>query len=223
MFYLPFKKVRTGRGRVTGWSTPCLGLVLVPLVLAFGTSPNVCSVLKAAPRRRIALLLPVRRDVGRGRADVGIDDPLPRRRSGPGHRLRHLLRRRAPWSRRCSAGDSASSSSRARASCPSSACSFRSSASSSSAWRACRRRRNCPRRRRRRPWRSSTSRRASWRRLLRPDEFGHGLRPAWAAPRSRQLAVTTAPVTVADLERHARAGGGAARRLRRSTASGACF
>ncbi len=49
VFYLPFKKVKNWAWESYWFIYAVFGLVLVPWVLAFGTSPNVLSVLKQAP------------------------------------------------------------------------------------------------------------------------------------------------------------------------------
>ena len=72
---------------------PWSGLVVVPWVLAFSMSPNVLRLLlKRGPANAGLYCFVLRGDVGRGRADLGPDDPLPGCRPGPGHRVRPLRR-----------------------------------------------------------------------------------------------------------------------------------
>jgi L-rhamnose-H+ transport protein len=49
VFYLPFKKVKNWAWESYWFIYAVFGLVLVPWILAFCTSPNVCTVLKQAP------------------------------------------------------------------------------------------------------------------------------------------------------------------------------
>ena len=49
VFYLPFKKVKNWAWESYWFIYAVVGLIVVPWVLAFSTSPNVISVLKAAP------------------------------------------------------------------------------------------------------------------------------------------------------------------------------
>ncbi len=49
VFYLPFKKVRNWAWESYWFVYAVFGLIVVPWVLAFSTSPNVISVLKQAP------------------------------------------------------------------------------------------------------------------------------------------------------------------------------
>ena len=54
VFYLPFKKVEElGLGKLLVHLRRCSALIIVPWVLAFCTSPNVLSVLKAAPGKEL--------------------------------------------------------------------------------------------------------------------------------------------------------------------------
>ena len=101
-FIRRFKKVKNWAWEsywlIFAW---CLPWLSCPWVLAFCTSPDVIKVLHAAAPSGLAaaaawILLPVRGDVGRRRAHLGVDDPLPWRRSRVGHRLRHLFRRGLP-------------------------------------------------------------------------------------------------------------------------------
>ena len=82
IFYLPFKKVKNWAWESYWMIYAVVGLVIVPWVLAFSTSPNVISVLKAAPHGASRLLFRVRDDVGLRRADLGTDDPLSGRGLG---------------------------------------------------------------------------------------------------------------------------------------------
>jgi L-rhamnose-H+ transport protein len=54
IFYLPFKKVRAWAWESYWLIYAVTGLVLVPWILAFATSPNVIAVLQAAPRNQLA-------------------------------------------------------------------------------------------------------------------------------------------------------------------------
>ena len=54
VFYLPFKKVKGWAWESYWLIYAVFGLVLVPWILAFATSPNVVSVLKAAPSEELA-------------------------------------------------------------------------------------------------------------------------------------------------------------------------
>jgi len=54
IFYLPFKKVKGWAWESYWLIYAVFGLVLVPWILAFATSPNVVSVLKAAPSEELA-------------------------------------------------------------------------------------------------------------------------------------------------------------------------
>ena len=51
VFYLPFKKVKNWAWESYWFIYAVFGLVIVPWVLAFSTSPNVIAVLKQAPGR----------------------------------------------------------------------------------------------------------------------------------------------------------------------------
>lgn len=53
VFYLPFKKVRKWAWESYWFVYAVFGLLIVPWVLAFATSPNVISVLKQAPGRQL--------------------------------------------------------------------------------------------------------------------------------------------------------------------------
>ena len=53
IFYLPFKKVKNWAWESYWMIYAVVGLVVVPWVLAFSTSPNVISVLKAAPMEQV--------------------------------------------------------------------------------------------------------------------------------------------------------------------------
>ena len=53
VFYLPFKKVKNWAWESYWMIYAIAGLVIVPWVLAFTTSPNVCSVLKQAPNKEL--------------------------------------------------------------------------------------------------------------------------------------------------------------------------
>ena len=145
VFYLPFKKVKNWAWESYWFIYAVFGLVVVPWVLAFSTSPNVLSVLKQSPQPNAGLLLPLRRDVGPGRADLGPDDPLPGCRVGPGHRLRPLLGHRHAHSAHPGRQNSAASMARRPPTPPWRVSSSPWSASSWSAWPACPRKTNCPR------------------------------------------------------------------------------
>ncbi len=53
IFYLPFKKVKNWAWESYWMIYAVVGLVIVPWVLAFSTSPNVISVLKASPMQQL--------------------------------------------------------------------------------------------------------------------------------------------------------------------------
>ena len=91
VFYLPFKKVKEWSWESYWMIYAIAGLVVVPLVLALATSPNVFTVLGDTPAQRTCLLLRVRRVVGHRRHDLGAHDPLPGGRPWVGHRLRFVL------------------------------------------------------------------------------------------------------------------------------------
>ena len=164
VFYLPFKKVRNWAWESYWLVYAVIGLLIVPLALALGHVAERRRGASGVAAQRVALLLPLRRDVGRGRPDVGPDDPLPRRRPGPGAGLRHHLRGGHPGP--ATAGGRFRPPLRAGAGIVSFARrhGFARRHRHRRHRRACRRNGSCPRRRRRSPWRSSTSTRASWRR-----------------------------------------------------------
>ena len=53
IFYLPFKKVKNWAWESYWFIYAVFGLVLVPWILAFATSPNVLTVLQNAPRSEL--------------------------------------------------------------------------------------------------------------------------------------------------------------------------
>jgi len=57
IFYLPFKKVRKWAWESYWMVYAIFGLVLVPVILALATSPNMLAVLKAAPRGEVTYCL----------------------------------------------------------------------------------------------------------------------------------------------------------------------
>jgi hypothetical protein len=85
IFYLPFKKVRSWAWESYWMVYAIFGLVVMPWIMAFTTSPNVLSVQGAG------LLLHLRSDVGLRRIDLGTYDSLLGRRPRLGHRRRAML------------------------------------------------------------------------------------------------------------------------------------
>ena len=81
-FYLPFKRVKQWSWESYWMICAVSGLLLSPWILAVIVSPNVLSVLRQTSWETLVLVLPVRGHVGRGRADLGTDDPLPGRWPG---------------------------------------------------------------------------------------------------------------------------------------------
>src|ERR1035441_1046875 len=152
VFYLPLKKVRLWAWESYWLVWAVFALVLVPLILAFTTSPNWISVVTQAPAKEVLYCYLCGAAWGLG----GLTWGLMIRYLGFGLGLG--LGCGLCSAVGCGRASSPNSSTASRAGPRSSRRPFRSSGSCSSAWRACPRKRSFPRNKKRRRWPSTTSR-----------------------------------------------------------------
>ena len=197
VFYLPFKKVKNWAWESYWLIYAVFGLVLVPWVLAFTTSPNVLSVLKAAPGKELGYCFLCGAMWGVG----GLTWGLMIRYLGVGLGLAIGLRpllggRHADPADPARANSDSSSSSNVGHRVASSA-----SLVSLAGIVAGRPGGHVQGKRTARGGEEEGRGRVQLQEghpggdLLRPDEFGHELRAAWAAPTFEKLAADHAPVT----------------------------
>ena len=168
VFYLPFKRVKDWAWESYWMIYAVTGLIIVPWVLAFSTSPNVLSVISHTPFSELAYCFACGAAWGFG----GLTWGLMIRYLGVGLGLclgAVCVRQREPSSRPCSPRygraifrrTSPRSMTRPQPKRLWPGFSSLSSGSPWWEWRACPRSRSCPKKRRRRPSRSIASRRAS--------------------------------------------------------------
>ena len=93
IFYLPLKNVRNWAWESYWLIYALFALLIVPWALALIQSPNTLERSQSRAEQGAVVLLSLRRGLGFRRSDVGPDDPLPRRRSRPRHRLWLVLGR----------------------------------------------------------------------------------------------------------------------------------